>query len=259
MTRRAVQRFVHAFQDACPVILFFLTSFLIVYRLFGLSYSILVSVLTVFFKTRYKKRDNTLASYGRLLVIGSCLIVLAYVSSLSLALRILFNLSVPFILVFTQSSQFNPKGYYSYAMLFVFLELIPPESIEELRMEIAIFCLGVAYLILAIRIYSHFFLKPADPTMTLKKGFLELSQLLALLPRKERQEELEQKFAGLLHDFHSLSYHRTFFYRRSKENRLYDMFSSLIQRFSYLIADDDWREELDEPQIRLLEQMSDFL
>lgn len=172
MTRRVVQRFVHAFQDACPVILFFLTSFLIVYRLFGLSYSILVSVLTVFFKTRYKKRDNTLASYGRLLVIGSCLIVLAYVSSLSLALRILFNLSVPFILVFTQSSQFNPKGYYSYAMLFVFLELIPPESIEELRMEIAIFCLGVAYLILAIRIYSHFFLKPADPTMTLKKGFL---------------------------------------------------------------------------------------
>lgn len=126
-------------------------------------------------------------------------------------------------MVFTQSSQFNPKGYYSYAMLFVFLELIPPESIEELRMEIAIFCLGVAYLILAIRIYSHFFLKPADPTMTLKKGFLELSQLLALLPRKERQEELEQKFAGLLHDFHSLSYHRTFFYRRSKENRLYDM------------------------------------
>ena len=259
MTRRVVQRFVHAFQDACPVILFFLTSFLIVYRLFGLSYSILVSVLTVFFKTRYKKRDNTLASYGRLLVIGSCLIVLAYVSSLSLALRILFNLSVPFILVFTQSSQFNPKGYYSYAMLFVFLELIPPESIEELRMEIAIFCLGVAYLILAIRIYSHFFLKPADPTMTLKKGFLELSQLLALLPRKERQDELEQKFAGLLHDFHSLSYHRTFFYRRSKENRLYDMFSSLIQRFSYLIADDDWREELDEPQIRLLEQLSDFL
>ena len=259
MTRRAVQRFVHAFQDACPVILFFLTSFLIVYRLFGLSYSILVSVLTVFFKTRYKKRDNTLASYGRLLVIGSCLIVLAYVSSLSLALRILFNLSVPFILVFTQSSQFNPKGYYSYAMLFVFLELIPPESIEELRMEIAIFCLGVAYLILAIRIYSHFFLKPADPTMTLKKGFLELSQLLALLARKEQQDELEQKFAGLLHDFHSLSYHRTFFYRRSKENRLYDMFSSLIQRFSYLIADDDWREELDEPQIRLLEQLSDFL
>ena len=47
MTRRVVQRFVHAFQDACPVILFFLTSFLIVYRLFGLSYSCLLYTSTM--------------------------------------------------------------------------------------------------------------------------------------------------------------------------------------------------------------------
>ena len=31
---------------------------------------------------------------------------------------------IPFALVFTQSSQFNPKGYFSYAMIFVFLSLM---------------------------------------------------------------------------------------------------------------------------------------
>ena len=46
-----------------PVILFFLTAFLSVYLLFGIHYVMMVSILTVFFKTRYKKNDNTLIRF----------------------------------------------------------------------------------------------------------------------------------------------------------------------------------------------------
>lgn len=108
-----------------PVILFFLTTFLSVYFLFGIHYAMMVSIITVFFKTRYKKNDNTLIRYIRLILVGSLLVVLAYVSSWSLWMCVLLNITVPFCLVFTQSTQFKPKGYFSYAMIFVFLSLIP--------------------------------------------------------------------------------------------------------------------------------------
>ena len=238
---------------------FFLTSFFIVYAVFGLQYSIVVSVLTVFFQTRYKKRDNALSRYFHLLTVGTCLILLAYVSSKNLLFCVILNLFVPFVLVFTQSSQFNPKGYFSYAMLFVFLELVPPENGKELATELLIFWLGVLYLILTIGLYGRFFLKPEREGISLRRGFHELSELLSLLPIQERQEELERRFENLLHDFHQISYHRKFFYRHTRENQRYDMFSTLIQRFSYLIADDDWREDLGEDQILLLERLSDFL
>lgn len=262
MTSRAVSyagTFFRAFRNACPIILFFLTSFFMVYAVFGLQYSIIVSVLTVFFQTRYKKHDNALPRYLHLLAVGTGLILLAYVSSWNLFCCVLLNLCVPFVLVFTQSSQFNPKGYFSYAMLFVFLELIPPENVRELQTELLIFWLGVFYLILAMGLYGHFFLKPEKEAINLKRGIYELAELLALLPRKDRQDELEKQFGTLLHDFHQISYHRKFFYRHTRENQRYDMFSSLIQRFSYLIADDDWRDELGEDQVLLLEKLSDFL
>ena len=43
------QTFTRAFRNAFPIILFFLTAFCTVYLFFGLSYVILVSIITVFF------------------------------------------------------------------------------------------------------------------------------------------------------------------------------------------------------------------
>lgn len=47
--------FSHSIQRACPVILFFLGSFLIVYKFFGLHYVMIVSIITVFFKFDIRK------------------------------------------------------------------------------------------------------------------------------------------------------------------------------------------------------------
>ena len=123
------KRFLQALRGAAPVILFFLTGFASVYALFGMQYVCVVSVVTVFFQMRHKKNDKTPRRYLRLLVTGTFLMICAYVSTLSLASCLLLNLLIPFVLVFTQSSQFNPKGYFFYAMIFVFLSLMPPDHL----------------------------------------------------------------------------------------------------------------------------------
>lgn len=56
--RHALRTFFAALRRALPIILFFLSSFAIVCKVFGLQYVIIVSVVTVFFQTRYKRSDN---------------------------------------------------------------------------------------------------------------------------------------------------------------------------------------------------------
>ena len=56
-----------------------------------------------------------------------------------------------------------------------------------------------------------------------------------------------------------MSYHQNFFSTRTKENQIYDMVETLLQRFSYLITDDEWRGELDEESICLLGRLADIL
>ncbi len=251
------QTFTRAFRNAFPIILFFFTAFCTVYLFFGLSYVILVSIITVFFQGRYQQ-NNSLWRYLRLLFLGTLLLLLAYLSSRSLMLCILLNILVPFVLVFTQSSQFNPKGYFSYAMLFVFLTLMPPTTPTELLTELVVFWFCVCLLTVSLWGYRYFFGVPSTP-LTLDGTLSELAELIPLLIYPERQRELEQRFQQLLHDFHQLSYHQNFFSIQSRETQVHDMVATLVQRFSYLISDYEWRGELDQSRISALEELSAFL
>ena len=242
-----------------PVILFFLTTFLSVYFLFGIHYAMMVSIITVFFKTRYKKNDNTLIRYIRLVLVGSLLVVLAYVSSWNLGMCILLNITVPFCLVFTQSTQFKPKGYFSYAMIFVFLSLIPPDDLMGLGQELTVFWFCVILLAVFIGGYYRFFARSSTQTLTLEYIFCEVSDMMFLLFQKEKQKELERRFQNLLHDFNQTSYHQNFFSTKTRENQIYDMINTLLQRFSYLITDEEWRNEMDEEGILLLGRIATFL
>lgn len=219
----------------------------------------IVSIITVFFQVRYKKNNNTFFQYIRLLIVGSILLLLAFLSSRNLFWCILLNLLVPFLLVFTRSSQFNPKGYFSYAMLFVFLSLMPPENISGLLLELFIFWFCVLILAFSIWIYFRFFSKQSDLPLTLKKTLLEISELIFLLTCPERRNELEQRFQQLIYNFHRISYHQNFFSMRTKENQIYDMVATLVQRFSYLITDYEWNVKLDSEHIDTLQYLSTFL
>ena len=254
-----LDEFLGAFKGAFPVIVFFMISFGLVYAVFGLHYAIVVSVITVFFRGRYKKGNQQIFYYIRLLVVGSLLIGFAYLASRNLWLCILLNLTIPFILVFTQSSQFNPKGYFSYAMIFVFMELMPPQTLRELNTELAAFAFCVCLMAAAIWIYGRLFAGTAGRAFFLPRVLGELSELILLLPDPGRKEELEERFGGLLREFHRMSYHQNFFAVQTREKQLYDMASTIIQRFSYLITDHEWQEELDRKHIHCLKQVSSCL
>lgn len=252
-------RGLRTFGAALPVILFFLSSFAIVCAVYGLQYVIVVSVVTVFFQTRYKRSDNTEVKYLRLLVIGSVLMVLGYIASTGLAACVVLNICVPFVLVLTQSSQFNPKGYFTYAMLFVFLSLIPPANPAQLFIELIVFWGGVAYLAAAIALYGRLTRRPAAVALSLERALNELGDLLLLLVEPDRQKELHERFRALLRTLHQMSYHQQFFSRQTPDNQLHDMVSTLAQRFSYLITDHEWRAELDEKRIAMLRELAAFV
>ena len=246
-------------QNAFPTILFFLVSFISVYLIFGLQPVIVASVITTFFQIWHKGGHAGWERYIYLLIFGNILVVLAFLSSRSLILCILMNMCVPFILVFTRSSQFNPKGYFSYAMIFVFLSLMPPEDVCGLFDELLAFCFCVLLLAAAMSLYRRFFSKAAPASLHLDLIFSELSDLLLLLPQPEKQDELRERFAIVLQNFHRLSYHQNFFTFQTRKNQLHDMVSTLIKRFSYLIADHDWRDEMDSERKEFLIQLAAFL
>lgn len=254
-----LKTFFNSLKRAFPVILFFLFSFAAVYFIFGMKYVMIASIVTIFFQMRYKKNDNTFFKYIKLLLVGSLLIFLAYISSWNLYLCLLLNICVPFFLVFTQSSQFNPKGYFSYAMFFVFLSLMPPENSYEFFMEIVVFWFCVPLLAVSIWIYVRFFLKTTGLSVTLEGTLYELSELIQMLIYPEKKKELEKRFQQLIYDFHHISYHQKFFAVQTKENQIYDMVGTLIQRFSYLITDFEWQDQLDLEHILILKRISSFL
>lgn len=256
---RGLRTFGAALRRALPVILFFLSSFAIVCAVYGLQYVIVVSVVTVFFQTRYKRSDNTAVKYLRLLIIGSVLMVLGYIASTGLAACVVLNICVPFVLVLTQSSRFNPKGYFTYAMLFVFLSLIPPANPAQLFIELIVFWGGVAYLAAAIALYGRLTRRPAAAALSLERALNELGDLLLLLVEPDRQKELHERFRALLRTLHQMSYHQQFFSRQTPDNQLHDMVSTLAQRFSYLITDHEWRAELDEKRIAMLRELAAFV
>lgn len=254
-----LKTFLNSFKRALPVIIFFLCSFGMVYAVFGMQYVMIASIVTIFFQIRHKKNDNTLYGYVKLIIVGTILISLAYVSSWNLYLTLILNLCVPFFLVFTQSSQFNPKGYFSYAMFFVFLSLMPPESNHEFVMEIVVFWFCVPFLMLSIWVYTAFFNKAKAKGVTLESTLYELSELIYLLIYPDRKKEIEKRFKTLLNDFHHISYHQKFFAVQSRENQVYDMVGTLIQRFSYLITDFKWQDQLDLEHILVIKKISAFL
>ena len=111
-------------RSAFPTIFVSLFLFFTIFFLFGSKQVILVSFLTLFFKTK-STQDFTLRellqAYGRILLAG----LAAYGATLNLPLCILLNLLVPFLLVYLLTDKFTPKAYFVYGMAFVFLQLLP--------------------------------------------------------------------------------------------------------------------------------------
>ena len=115
------------------------------------------------------------ASGPKLLFITLLLGMLAYLASRNVVLCVLLNFTVPFALVFFQSDQFAPKGYFGYAMTFVFLELRPPTPEEfPVQMLCLLFCTLV--LIGALLLYARLSAPSAPPEEEITRVLADMGQ-----------------------------------------------------------------------------------
>lgn len=198
-----------------------------------------VSSTTTLFQIR-RQRNNTGTYYIKLLFITLLLGMLAYLASRNAVLCVLLNFTVPFALVFFQSDQFAPKGYFGYAMTFVFLELRPPTPEEfPVQMLCLLFCTLV--LIGALLLYARLSAPSAPPEEEITRGLTRLAELLEELAGGGGAYGARRELEGLAQRFRRLGYaRRSHFHLPDGQRRFYYLFALLFQRLSYLLADEDW-------------------
>lgn len=256
--KKSAATFRKNFLDVWPVILFFILLFSAMVGIFGLRYAVIVSAFTTNFKIR-RKHEVTGSYFLRLIFNSFLLCLLAYAASLHLIACIAINLIVPFLLILIHSSQFSPKGYFAYTMLFVFLELRPPDA-AHIPQEFAALSLGLAFLIVGCLLYRTFFSRPKNREKEVRDSLMELACLLTQIADREIPSDAAAKMESLELKFQNYSYqsHRLFSKSR-RHSQIYDMLAILFQRAAYLVTDDSWHVELNGKHTQYLRRLSSFL
>ena len=252
-----MHRFLAAFRRAMPVIFFFITSYFLILLLFGLQYTIAASAITVFFSSRYRRGAGSVLGYLILILHETLIITLATIGSWNIYLGTALNILVPFILVFTQSTQFNPRGYFAYALLYVFLSLMPPVTDTDFVIELVSLWMLTLYMALVIWIWNRVHHNSPGAGMSIPEILSKLSNLVLLLIQTDRKEELEEEFGKLMRAH--VVRRQSFSAMSTRDTELENMVSTLLQRFSYMIADYDWHSELDTASAMELRRLSSFL
>lgn len=222
------------FMAALPIILFFLFLFYTIIMLFGISRVILVSVITILFKTNYRK---CLTLKQLLILIGTqfLMALLSFCATLNLPLCILLNLVVPFLLVFLQTSQFNQLGYFANAMCFVFLQL-RPVGLDGLVMMMGAMAYGLAVLSVALFLFSLKNRKTEDFGPA-QKGLLLLAEALRQRMDQKREKSETGEVFQILQGLYMEAYKsRGLIYVVTAQGRIQYMFALLFQRAVYFLT-----------------------
>ena len=239
---------------AYPVFVFFISSFFLIYFLFGLHFTITVPPMAAFFSAG---RNGKSTRFPLLVFHEMLLLVLATAGSANIWIATILNVIVPFILVFTQSSQFNPRGYYTYMLMFVYLSFVPPADIREFSGMLLSLWILTAYMGVFLWLINHTHRSENNVRRSLREFLGRLSGLTALLAEPEKLDECRRMFVDLMHD---ISYGRQSFSALSTGDvQIRNMMSTLLQRFSYMLSDHDWRSELDTAHVLELRRLSSYL
>ncbi len=246
---------VRAVRNALPVIVFFMASFFLILSVFGLHYTVVAPPMAALFGVWRGKRDEGALRYLLLAFHELLLLSLSAIGAGNALLLAAVNIIVPFIIVFTQSSQFSPRGYYAYMLLFVYLSFKPPVNGEEFSGMLLSMWMSTA--VMAAMISFMHARRRSVKAITVAGVLSELSVLTSILPDRSRTDELSAGFASLMHDVSSGR--RRFSALRTKDSKLGDMVSTLMQRFSFMISDTDWHAELDAARKDEIRKLSSFL
>ncbi len=164
------------FKNAFPTILFYSISFLLILLIFGVKYALVASTATTLFEVRYRKSVK-IKELFKMIFMSLVLCILAFAATRNVVLCIILNFTVPFLLVFFQSSQFIPKGHFGYAMTFVFLELIPM-TVSQFKVQLITVLFTSVLAAVCIMFYGRFFLAKTDRHKIVKNSLNDLAEIL---------------------------------------------------------------------------------
>lgn len=261
-SKKYLNDFHNNFKNALPVIVFFIILFYTMILFFGTRYSIIVSFTTTVFQIR-RQRSFTLRGVFLLLLEQLVICILAFLATLNLPLCILLNAFVPFFLVYLQSTQFYPKGYFTNAMAFVFLQLLPVGWSGLLPLAGAIaYAMGV--LILALYLVSRVHQSSQNYAQA-RKGLAVLADEFALMASDNYDTEHLNQHLNQLLELQGMLHNMAYKSRGTRhvvrgEGKVHYMFALLFQRASYFIQ--DYVPENETKRVadcRALERISDFL
>lgn len=222
------------FLQALPVIAYFLVMFYSVIFLFGMEYTMVVSLGTLVFQVNYKKQQS-IPSLILLLLQQLFLTVLAYIATLNIVLCLILNLTVPFWLIFSKASSFNQLGYFSTLMTFSFLQFVPLDW-KGFTVQFAAMVFCCVFVFAAILIY---------PRLCRKKNVINTEQQVMRLLGDILEKSLDQ--GKIDDDLRELFRLQRQLYQEADQKRgkrhvvtskgkLQYMFALMIQRTTYLIS-----------------------
>lgn len=223
------------FLQALPVIAFFLILFYSVIYLFGMQYTMIVSLVTVVFQVNYKKRNIPAGALAKLLVQQIFLLCLAYTATWNIILSLLLNLVVPFWLIFTKASQFNQLGYFSTLMTFTFMQFIPAGwSGFITQFEAMVFC--CIFVFITIRLYQY--INRGRQSICTERKIMQLfgCTLEKFLNGQDIRGELRELFRLQRVLYQEANNKRGKKHIVTSEGKLQYMFALLIQRTLYLVS-----------------------
>lgn len=248
----------NGFVDGIPTILVSISLFFSFLKGFGVSEVLITPFLTILFRMKSKEEfrlKKLLKIYSMLLVIA----LFAYIANLHIALCIGANLILPSLIVYLYTDSFTPRGYFVYAMAFVFLQLRP---ISFWGLPNRFLALAYGMLLVTVALYINSLKQKHKNSYALAQlGLLNLSHQFEKLSKKEC---LQGEIDGLNKIIHRLN---TLIYSSRNYKYLADSFWSnhyyfmlVFQKFQHVIKKMDKScGELEEHQIVYVSKLSNLL
>lgn len=228
-------------KKALPVAGFFIVLFWIVVGLFGISHVMPVSCYTTLFNVRHRKYNKP-TQYLRFFAVSYLALLAARLATLGVVPSIAINAAMPFVFVFMRSSQLNPRRYFPYTMLFVFLQL-RPEYLDDLALEAGLLTVCCVVLTVALLVSGVIYHKADDNLRQLHDMVARLADELNHMADTGIGGSTRRELLRLRADYTKLSYGvREDSNAQPTISNLYDMFAMLAQRTAYLVGRLEWHE-----------------
>lgn len=228
-------------REALPVAGFFIVLFWIVVGLFGISHVMPVSCYTTLFNVRHRKYNKP-TQYLRFFAVSYLALLAARLATLGVVPSIAINAAMPFVFVFMRSSQLNPRRYFPYTMLFVFLQL-RPEYLDDLALEAGLLTVCCIVLTVALLVSGVIYHKADDNLRQLRDMVARLADELDHMADTGIGGSTRRELLRLRADYTKLAYGvREDANAQPTISNLYDMFAMLAQRTAYLVGRLEWHE-----------------